>query len=114
METLLGLYPPLRREAWHRLKGWYWDVANRAPPPAQVNLKRITAERVDLYSYVPPLGDNISVAVEPFPVDYSVPMEDNIDWAVTQLHNHLFRWPSGMRAEHLKGWIAAARKKEKE
>ena len=56
VETLLGLDPPLHREAWHRIKGWYQAAVDRDPPPAWVNLKRITSERVDLYSYVPPLG----------------------------------------------------------
>ena len=69
METLLGLYPPLRREAWHRLKGWYWDVVNRYPPPDQFTLERVMTERVDLYSYVPHPGGNIAVSIEPFTVD---------------------------------------------
>ena len=48
VETLLGSDPPLHREAWHRLEGWYWAEVDRAPPPAQVTLKRIKAERVEL------------------------------------------------------------------
>ena len=43
VERLLGLDPPLHREAWHRMKGCYWDAFNRALPPAQVTLERITA-----------------------------------------------------------------------
>ena len=39
------------------------------------------AERVELYSYVPPPGENIPVSIDPFPVDDSVPMEDEIEWA---------------------------------
>ena len=89
-------------------------MVDRAPPPAWVTLEKITAEQVDLYSYVLPPGENIPVSVEPFPVDESVPTEDNIEWAVTQLHNHRSGGTSGMRAEHLKVWIAAARKKERE
>ena len=49
VETLLESEPTLHQEAWHRLKGWYWAVVVRAPPPALVTLKRITADRVDLY-----------------------------------------------------------------
>ena len=44
--VLLGSDPPLQREAWHRIKGCYRDVFDRAPPPAWVTLERITAERV--------------------------------------------------------------------
>ena len=76
METLLGEDPPNPKEAWRRLKGWYKAMVNRAPPPARATLERITAERVDLYSYVPPPGENIPVTVAPEDVDDSVPMED--------------------------------------
>ena len=88
MEKLLGLDPPQHREAWHRLKGWYRAVVYSAPPPTWVNLERITTERVDLYSYVPPPGANIPIFVEPFLVDDSVPTEDKIEWAVKRLQNH--------------------------
>ena len=73
MEALLGSDPPLHREAWHRIKGWYKDAVDCALPPAWVTLERITAERVELYSYVPPPGMNIPISVQPFPVDDSVP-----------------------------------------
>ena len=43
-----------------------------------------------------------------------VPMEDDIEWAVKRLRNHSSWGPSGMRADHVKGWLADARNKEKE
>ena len=70
VETLIGSDPPFHREYWHRLKGWYWAAVNLAPPPAQVKLKQITAERVDLYRYVPPLGE-----ISPFPLNHSSPLQ---------------------------------------
>ena len=69
VEKLLGLDPPHHREAWHRLEGWYQAAVNRDPPPAGVNLDWITAERVDLYSYVPPPGEHFSIYMEPLLVD---------------------------------------------
>ena len=45
-------------------------------------LERITAEKVDLYSYVPSPGENILVTVRPVQVDDSVPTEDEIEEAV--------------------------------
>ena len=81
MEKLLGSDPTPHREAWNRLKGWYWAAVDCALPPAWVTLEQITAERVELYSYVPPPGENIPVSIDPFPVDDSVPMEDEIEWA---------------------------------
>ena len=77
-------------------------MVDRALPPAWVTLERITAERVELYSYVPPPGTNTPISMQPFPVDDSVPTEDEIEWAVTQLCNHRSGGPSGMRVEYLK------------
>ena len=114
MEALLGSEPPLHRESWHRIKGWYWAAVDRAPPPVQVTLEKITEERVELYSYGLPLGANIPIFVEPFPVDDSLPTEDKIEWAVKCLRNHRSGGPSGMQDKHLKRWLAAARKKAKE
>ena len=88
METLMGSDPPLHREAWHQIMGCYMTAVDRAPLPAQVILERITAERVELYSYVPPLGTNIPSSVQPFPVEDLVPTEDEIEWVVTRLRNH--------------------------
>ena len=46
VERLLGSDPPLHREAWHWMKGWYQDVVDRAPPHNQVTFERITAKPV--------------------------------------------------------------------
>ena len=67
------------------MKGWYQAAVDRAPPPAWITIERIMAEGMDLYSYVPPPEENILVSIEPFPVDDSVPTEDKIGWAVTQI-----------------------------
>ena len=50
VKAILVSDPPLYREAWNRIKGWYREAFNRAPPPAQVTFEWITAERVELYS----------------------------------------------------------------
>ena len=44
----------------------------------------------------------------------SVPTEENIEWAVKRLRNHRSGGPSGMRAEHLKRLLEAARKAAKD
>ena len=69
VETLLGADPPNPKEAWRRLKGWYKAAVIRARPPARATLKRITAERVNLNSNVPSLGENIPVKVRPVKMD---------------------------------------------
>ena len=88
VETLLGEEPPNSKEAWRRLKGWYKAAVNCAPPSTQATLERITAERVDLYSYVPSPGENIPVTVTPVEVDDSVPTEDKIEDAVKNLRRN--------------------------
>ena len=63
MEALVKADPPLIHEAWYRIQGWYKAAVERVPPPARVTLEWITAERVAMYSCVPPPGDNIPVEI---------------------------------------------------
>ena len=79
VEALVGVDPYLIQVAWKRIKGWYKAVFDRYLPPARVTLERITVERVALYSYVTPPGENIQISVKTFPVDDSVPEEDEIE-----------------------------------
>ena len=46
--------------------------------------------------------------MNPADVDDLVPMEDKITDAVKKLRRNRSGGPSGMRAEHLKGWLAEA------
>ena len=105
---LLGADPPNPKEAWRRLKGCYKAGVDRAPPPARDTLERITAERVDLYSYVPSPGENILVTVKPVKVGDLVPTEDEIEEAVKKLRRNRSGGASGMRAEHPNGWLAVS------
>ena len=92
VEALLGGDPPNAKEAWRRMKGWYKAAVNRAPLPARSTLKRIMAERVELYSHVPPPGDNIPVTVTPSEIYDLVPTEDEIAEAVKKLRRN---WSGG-------------------
>ena len=47
-------------------------------------------------------------------VDHLVPEEGDIEWVVKGLRNNRSGGASRMRAEHIKRWIAAARRAEKE
>ena len=88
MEDLMKADPPLIQEAWHRLQGWYKAAVDRPPPPARATLKRVMAERAKLYSRVPPPGDTIPVTIKPFEVEYGVPTEAEVEWAVKCLRNN--------------------------
>ena len=50
------------------------------------------------------------MAIEPFEVEDLVPEEEEIEWAVKRLRNNRSGGPSRMRAEHIKGWLTAARR----
>ena len=113
VEALVKADPPLIQEAWYRLQGWYKAEVDRAPPPARVTLKRITAERVTLYNRVPPPGDIIPVDIETFAVEDGVPEEGEVEWAVKRLRNNRAGGLSRMRAEKLKDWLAAAWREDK-
>ena len=91
------------------MKGWYRAAAKRGPPPAQATLEQITAEQTELYRRVPPPGENIPVNVDPANIYDSVPTEDEVEEAVKRLWRNRSGGPSRIRAEHIKGWLAAAR-----
>ena len=83
------------------MKGWYKAIADRALPPAQITLEQIMAEQVALYGHIPAPGENTPLFVEPFLVDYLVPTEEEIDWAVQRLRSKCSGCPSGMKSDHL-------------
>ena len=85
VENLMKADPPLVQEAWHRLQGWYKATADHPPPPARATLKRVTEERTQLYSRVPPPGDAIPVTIEPFAVEDGIPSGAEVEWAVKRL-----------------------------
>ena len=62
------------------MRGWYRAAVDNTPPPAQVTLERITAERVELYRVVPPPVENIPTSVTPNHIDDYVPTEQEVEW----------------------------------
>ena len=54
------------------------------------------------------------MAIKPFMVDNLVPEEGESEWAVKRLCSNRYGGPSQMRVEHIKGWLVAARRAEKE
>ena len=88
VEALVKADPPLIQEAWCRLQGWYKAAVDRVPPPARATRKQVTAERVALYSRVPPPGDSTLITIEPFAVEDGVPEEGESEWEVKRLQNN--------------------------
>ena len=55
---------------------------HRIPPPAYpyiVDITTMTEDWVALYPHVPQPGQLIPVEMQPFPVEYSIPEEEEID-----------------------------------
>ena len=82
METLLTSDRPLLNEALRKIQGWYKTASDHPPYPVRITLAKIMADQVEIYRQVPPPGDSISIETYPFPIDYSIPMVENIEWAV--------------------------------
>ena len=89
-------------------------MSGRASPTARITIDQITAERVALHHHIPPLGENTPIPVDPLPVDYSVPIEENIEWAVRRLRDNCSGSPSIIRVEHLQQWLWEVRKSEED
>ena len=70
------------------MRGWYQEAVDYALPSARVTLKRITAEREELYRAVPPPGETIPISVLPSPIDDSVPTEEEAEWELRRLRGH--------------------------
>ena len=64
---------PLPREYWRRMRGWYREVVDHAPPPAKIKLDQIMAELKEIYRAVPPQGGIIPTSMLPSQIYDSVP-----------------------------------------
>ena len=107
MENLLTGYLPLTCKSWRRMRGCYKKVLDHTPPPTWVTLKRIMAERKELYCAVPPPpppppGETIPISVLPSSIDDSVPTKEELEGAVRILWENHSGGPSWMRAKHLR------------
>ena len=73
VEYLLTSDPPFIQEAWIRMQGGYRDAVDCPPPPSRVAITTMTADWVVLYRNVPTPRKKITVGVQPFPVEESIP-----------------------------------------
>ncbi len=99
-------------EAWRNLKGWYHLVEDRAPKACPETLASQTAERVELYTAVPPLGWSMPLNVTPIPAPEGTPMDHEIQEVVGKLQNGRAAGATGMQVEHLKKWLHGIKHEE--
>ena len=110
IEAALGHHDA--KGAWTRAKAWYRQAEDRPPKPSRQELGQVTSEWTNLYTAIPPPGDPIEVMVSPFDIPDGTPTEDEIADAVGRLKRGKAPGPTGIRSDHLKDWLAAARREE--
>ena len=72
------------------------------------------AERVELYTVVPPMGWLLPINVTPIPVPDEPPMDSEIRKVMAKLRNGCRAGVTGMKVEHLKEWLCRIGREEAE
>jgi hypothetical protein len=101
-------------EAWRYLKGWYRLAEDRAPKPCLETLAKQTEERIQLYTAVPPPGWAMRFNVDPSDVPDVAPTDSELRAVVGNLRNCRAAGATGMKAKHLKEWLADMKRQEAE
>jgi hypothetical protein len=101
-------------EAWRHLKGWYRSAEDQAPKPCPKTMAKQTQEKIDLYAACTPTGLPLPIRVDPAPVNDAAPMDGKLRMVVGQLWNGRAAGATGMKAEHLKEWLANVTREERE
>jgi hypothetical protein len=93
-------------EAWRHLKGWYCLAEDQAPKPCPETMAKQTQERIDLYAAHTPMGLPLPIQVDDAPVNDAAPTDGELRMVVGQLQNGRAAGAMGIKAEHLKEWLA--------
>ncbi len=101
------------KEAWRTLKGWYRSAEDRPPPACHDTMVRQMAKRVELYARAPPLGPPLPYNFPSFAIVDELPSDAKVRKVVRGLRNGRAGRATGMKAEHLKGWLDAVQPEEK-
>ena len=102
------------KEAWRTLKGWYSAASDRAPTASKLSLAAQTAERVALYGRVASSGDPLPIHVDKVDIPDSTPSDGELRAVVRGLRNGRAAGATGLKAEHIKGWLSDIVCEEKE
>jgi hypothetical protein len=86
---------------------------HRSPPACPETTVKQTAKQVELYAKVPPMGAPLPFNFPYFEVPDGVPTDDKVRKVVMGLQKRQVEGATGMKAEHLKGWLDAIQRKEK-
>ncbi len=86
---------------------------DRPPPACHDTMVKQKAKRVDLYARAPPLGPPLPHNFPSFAIPDDLPTDSEVRKVVRGLKNGQAAGATGMKAEHLKGWLDAIQRKEK-
>ena len=102
------------KEAWGIAKRWYRQASDTPPKPCYDSLEDQTVEREELYAERTSPGDLIPINVEPYVIQDGTPTESEIASVVRgKLRNGRAGGASGLKAEHIKGWLRGADEEDK-
>jgi hypothetical protein len=73
-----------------------------------------TRERVELYAACTPPGSPLPIQIDPALINDAAPMEAELRMVVGELQNGQAAGTMGMKAEHIKGWLADIKREERE
>ncbi len=84
------------------------------PPPAcpETTVKQ-TAERMELYARVPPMGSALSFNFLYFEISNNMPTDSEVQMVVRGSKNGQATVATKMKAKHLKGWLDEIQREEK-
>ena len=99
-------------EAWRAIKGWYTNATARPPKPCYKTMTKQTAEREELYQKVHSPGEPIPCNVKTTDVDDAAHGNEELREVVAGMCNGRAGGATGMKAEHLKGWLQGTIAKE--
>jgi hypothetical protein len=100
------------QEAFCHLKGWYQATTETQAKPCYQTMERQTLEQVNLYAQRESPGNPLSINVTPVEINDDVPSDDKLREVVSKLTNGQAAGASGMRVEHIKGWLHNVRWEE--
>jgi hypothetical protein len=101
-------------EMWCHLKGWYCSAEDQAPKPCPETLAKQAQETIDLYAACCPPGYSLPICAGPAPIPDGALMDEELQMVVRELRNGCTAGTTGMKAEHLKEWLANVKQEEQE
>ena len=90
------------------MRGWYKASTNWPLSPACISISKIIVERVALYTCMLPLDKDITLGIDTYTINNSVPHGGKSEWEFFHIFRHRSGGPSQIRVDSLQGWLAAA------